>query len=98
MGEEAHEEAGEKSVDVQAARLRTGGSRDMRAVRLLLKTLRTKRIRRPDLVLEFAPLLLRSLSSANEGDLFFFLKKRVFLFCSFILFSSLFFFESLFKK
>jgi hypothetical protein len=55
-------------VDATAARLRGSASKDAAAVRSLLKTLRNKNIRRPDLVLEFAPELLTSSSLlGNEG-------------------------------
>lgn len=55
-------------VEATAARLRRSSSKDVAAVRSLLKTLRNKNIRRPDLVLEFAPILLKSASQlGNEG-------------------------------
>lgn len=55
-------------VEATAARLRGSSSKDVAAVRSLLKTLRNKNIRRPDLVLEFAPILLKSASQlGNEA-------------------------------
>lgn len=55
----------DESVEAIVKRLH-GSPRDLATIRSLLKTLRTKNMRRPDLVVEFAPTLLKSSTLAEN--------------------------------